>query len=284
MNPRHRKTASLTLGFLTLGAHAAPLDTLDAAALAGYGAAGLRVSGRFPGDAWPSVEDDRSAFERIRAAAAGKGVRISSISGYYLSPQVEAAHLIANVEAARAVGAAMILQGCFEADHARVASLLRVYASAAADAGIRIALEFMPMSELKTIAEAQAVIAASGAANVGLLIDTLHLARSGATADDVAALDPATVYLTQLSDAPSKLATGSTLFDEAMSGRRHLGEGGLDLASVVNALPADAELELETPVVAQAALPPAARARHAAEAAQRFFDLHFSNATDDKGP
>ena len=280
MNARHRKTANLTLGFLTLGAQAAPLDTIDAAAQAGYGAAGPRVSGRYPGDAWPSVDADPSAFARIRAAAAEKGVRISSISGYYLSPQVHPLHLMANVEAARAVGAPMILQGCFEADHARVASLLRDYAAAAADAGVRIALEFMPMSELKTIGQTQAIIAASGAANAGLLIDTLHLARSGATAADVAALDPATIYLTQLSDAPAQLAAGSTLFDEAMSGRMYLGDGGLDLASVVNALPADAELELETPVVAHAGLPPAARARHAAEAAQRFFDHHFPNAME----
>jgi sugar phosphate isomerase/epimerase len=138
----------------------------------------------------------------------------------------------------------------------------------------------MPMSELKTIGQTQAIIAASGAANAGLLIDTLHLARSGATAADVAALDPATIYLTQLSDAPAQLAAGSTLFDEAMSGRMVLGDGGLDLAAVVNALPPDAEFELETPVVAHAGLPPAARARHAAEAAQRFFDRHFPPAME----
>jgi len=276
MNTRHRKTSGLTLGFLTLGAQAAPLDTIDAAALADYGAAGPRISGRYPGDAWPSVDGDASAFRKIREAAAEKNVRISSISGYYLSPQVRASHLQANVAAARAVGAPMILQGCFDADHARVASLLRDYAAAASDAGIRIALEFMPMSELKTIEQTLALIEASGAANVGLLIDTLHLARSGATAADVAALDPAAIYLTQLCDAPAQLAAGSTLFDEAMSGRMYLGDGGLDLAAVVNALSPDAEIELETPVVAHAALPAAERARHAAGAALRFFDRHFS--------
>jgi sugar phosphate isomerase/epimerase len=282
MNARHRKTANLTLGFLTLGAQAAPLDIIDAAAQAGYGAAGPRVSGRYPGDAWPSVDADPSAFARIREAAAEKCIRVSSISGYYLSPQVRPSHLRANVEAARAVGAPMILQGCFDADHARVAELLRDYAAAAADAGIRIALEFMPMSGLKTIEQTRTVIAASGAANVGILVDTLHLARSGATAADVAALDPASIYLTQLSDAPAQLAAGSTLFDEAMSGRLYLGDGGLDLAAVVNALPADAELELETPVVAHERLPPAQRARHAAEAAQRFFDCHFPTMENER--
>ncbi|MDB5827617.1 MAG: Sugar phosphate isomerase/epimerase [Variovorax sp.] len=277
MNVRRRDISDLTLGFLTLGAQAAPMVVIDAASQAGYGAAGPRISGRYPGDAWPSVDEVPEALKKVRASADAGGVRISSVSGYYISPAVQPAHLRANVEAAMALGAPLILQGCFEPDHARVAMLLRDYAAAAADAGVRIALEFMPMSGLKTIGQTQQLVAASGASNVGLLIDTLHLARSGATAEDVAALDPASIFLTQLSDAPAQLAPDSTLFDEAMSGRMYLGDGGLDLAAVVRALAPEAELELETPVVAHAGLAPAARAQHAADAARRFFAHHFSS-------
>lgn len=275
MNSRHRATARLTLGFLTLGAQAAPLDVISAAAACGYGAAGLRISGRHPGDPWPSVDGDADALRKVRKSAAAAGVRISSVSGYYLTPQTRIEHLLANVDAARELGAPLIAQGCFERDPARVAALLRDYAAAAEQAGVRIALEFMPMSELKSLGETAAVIAPSGAGNVGLLIDALHLARSGATAADLAALDPASIYLTQLCDAPAQLAPGSTLFEEAMSGRMLLGEGGLDLAGLVRALPPQAEIELETPVVSHAGFSPEQRARHAADAAQRFFDQHF---------
>jgi sugar phosphate isomerase/epimerase len=267
---RSRATHELTLGFLTLGAQAAPLGVIDAAAAAGFGAAGLRVSGRSPGDAWPSTSDP-SAFERIREHAAAAGVRISSVSGYFISPQTQLAHLLENVEAARRTGAPLILQGCFEPDLARVAVLLRDYAQAAVDAGVRIALEFMPMSSMKTIAQTQALIDESGAAHAGLLIDALHLARSGASAQDVRALDPATIFLVQLCDAPAQRAPEVSLFDEAMSGRMHLGDGGLDLAGLVGALPAGAEIELETPVVAEAGLPGGERARRAARKAQLFF-------------
>ncbi|MCW5654364.1 TIM barrel protein [Hydrogenophaga sp.] len=279
-HPRHRRTADLTLGFLTLGVNAEPLDVIDAAAQAGFGAAGPRVSGRYPGDAWPSVDGRADAFDEIRRTAAARGVRISSVSGYYISPQVTLDHMLANVNAARAVGAPMILQGCFDGDAARVTALVRDYAAAAREAGVRIALEFMPMSELKTLAQTQDIIAASGAGNVGVLIDALHLARSGASARDVAALDPASIYLTQLCDAPATLAEGDTLFNEAMAGRRLLGDGGLDLVGLVQALPPQAELELETPAVQHAALAPVPRARHAAEAAQRFFDRHFQGLSD----
>lgn len=143
---------------------------------------GLRVSGRNPGDPWPQPNAEGDGLERIRARAEALSIRISSISGYYMSEKTSLSHLLANVEAARRVGAPLISQGCFEPDPSRVAELLRDYARAADDAGVRIALEFMPMSSLKTIADAQRVIADSGARNVGLLIDSLHLARSAPAA------------------------------------------------------------------------------------------------------
>ena len=133
----------------------------------------------------------------------------------------------------------------------------------------------MPMSALKTIGDAHRVIADSDARNVGLLIDSLHLARSGADVAEVCALDPRSIYLTQLCDAPAVRAPDMTLFDEAMSGRMYLGDGGLDLKGLVAALSPDAEIELETPVVADAALPAAQRARRAAEKATAFFASHF---------
>lgn len=274
-NRRCREVRALTFGFLSLGAQAAPLDVLAAAAEASFGAAGLRISGRNPGDPWPGPGADGDGFEQLRAQAEALSVRVSSISGYYISEKTNLSHLLSNVEAARRLGAPLISQGCFEPDLARVGELLRDYARTAADAGVRIALEFMPMSTLKSIADTQRVIADSGGRNVGLLIDSLHLARSGAGVADVRALDPECIYLTQLCDAPAVRSPATTLFDEAMAGRMYLGDGGLDLRGLVAALPPDAEIELETPVVADAALPPAERARRAAKKAEAFFSSHF---------
>ena len=236
MNSRHRTTAGLTLGFLTLGAQAAPMDVIAGAAAAGFGAAGLRISGRMPGDAWPSVDADPAAFGRIRDAAGASGVRISSISGYYITPQTQGDHLLANVRAARELGAPLIAQGCFEPDRERSVALIR---------------------------------------DIGLLVDSLHLARSGAGANEVAALAPGSIYLTQLCDGPRELGANSSLFDEAMSGRMHLGDGALDLAGLVRALSPEAEIELETPVVADAGLESTQRACRAADKAVAFFQRHF---------
>jgi sugar phosphate isomerase/epimerase len=269
-NPHHRSTHDLTLGFLTLGVQPAPLDVLAAASYAGFGAAGLRVSGRHPGDAWPHATGSE-ALAAIADRAASHGVRISSISGYYMSQHASPEHLLANVDAAKRLATPMISQACFDPDLDRAAALLHDYARAAADAGIRIALEFMPMSTVRSLADAQQLIARSGASNVGLLIDALHLARSGAGPVEVCALDAGSIYLTQLCDAPRERSPDVSLFEEAMSGRMHPGDGGLDLRGLVQALPPGAEIELETPVASEADRPSDERARRAAQKAEAFF-------------
>jgi len=274
MNPRHRRPEQLTLGFLTLGAAPAPMDVIDAAAKAGFAAAGLRISGRHPGDPWPSVDGDPLAFETLRAHAQACGVRLSSASGFYITPATQAAHLRANVEAARRLGAPLIVQGCFDQDLGRVAALLPDYAQAARAAGIRIGIEFLPMRAVRNLAMALDLIAAAGQPDdIGLVIDTLHLARSGGAAATLRGLDPARVCLVQICDAPAQAA--SSLFDEAMTGRLYPGDGELALASFLAALPADCEVECETPVAADAALALAERARRSAAKAAAFFDAHF---------
>ena len=276
MNPRHRQPSQLTLGFLTLGAAPSPFDVVDAAADAGFAAAGLRISGRHPGDPWPSVDGDPQAFEKLRAQAERRGVRLSSSSGYYITPKTTAEHLRANVDAARRLGTPLIVQGCFDDDLARVAVLLGDYAQAASAAGIRIGIEFMPMSAVKTAAMAEALIAAARRPEIGLVIDTLHLARSQGGADTLRALAPERLCLVQICDAPAQLAAGSSLFDEAMTGRLYPGDGQLPLADFLAALPAGLEVECETPVVADASLPLLERARRSAARAGAFFDRAFA--------
>ena len=84
-NPRRREVRALTLGFLSLGANAAPLDVLSAAAEAGFGAVGLRVSGRNPGDPWPQPNAEGAGLDRLRARAEALSLRLASIPGHSLS-------------------------------------------------------------------------------------------------------------------------------------------------------------------------------------------------------
>jgi sugar phosphate isomerase/epimerase len=67
----------------------------------------------------------------------------------------------------------------------------------AAAQGRRIVVEFLPGTGIPDLATATALVGAVGAANLGVCLDSWHLARSGGTVD---AVDPAAVGAVQLSD------------------------------------------------------------------------------------
>jgi len=56
----------------------------------------------------------------------------------------------------------------------------------AARHGVRIVLEFLPGTGIPDIGTAAALVAQAGAANLGIMFDTRHLARSGGSTPDVA--------------------------------------------------------------------------------------------------
>ena len=79
----------------------------------------------------------------------------------------------------------------------------------------------------------------------------MHLYRSGGSAADVAALDPALIGYAQLCDVPIT-APHDDYMREACFQRRAPGDGELPLAALIAALPDDVRIGLEVPMLAAA--------------------------------
>ena len=86
-------------------------------------------------------------------------------------------------------------------DHARWADFMARYCEAANKAGITIALEFVPYSEARTIEVGYDLVLRTGAPNFGLLVDSLHLSRSGGMPADIAKVDAGRIVFAQICDA-----------------------------------------------------------------------------------
>lgn len=100
--------------------------------------------------------------------------------------------------------------------------------------GARLALEFVPYTEVRTLAEARAVCERVGYDRCGLLVDTWHLARSGGSAAELADLEPDEIACVQLADAAPE-AVGD-LAEESRRGRLLPGDGVVDFPAVAVAL------------------------------------------------
>ena len=104
----------------------------------------------------------------------------------------------------------------------------------AAGYGLRVALEFVPWSVIDTPGRAWDIVESAGRDNGGLLLDSWHWARSNTPLDAPAALDPARVFMLQLSDAPATPA--ADLWHETLHERLLPGAGTIDLARLLAAL------------------------------------------------
>ena len=138
--------------------------------------------------------------------------------------------------------------------------------------GVRLALEFVPYTEVRTLAEARAVCERIGYERCGVLVDTWHLARSGGSPADLADVGPHEIACVQLADAAAGAA--DDLADESRRSRLLPGEGVVDFPAVAAALTSagyDGPLGTEVLARSLSGRPPEAVAEACFRAASAFF-------------
>jgi sugar phosphate isomerase/epimerase len=107
----------------------------------------------------------------------------------------------------------------------------------------------------------------AGRRNGGLLVDALHLSRSGGDPADVSALPPEFIMSAQLCDAPAIRPTSTeAIIQEARAGRLPPGQGDLPLSRLIAELPDHTTLSVEVP---NAGLPAEEHLRRVFQAAQQ---------------
>ena len=88
-------------------------------------------------------------------------------------------------------------------DVARAVASVREVGDIAARHGVRLAVEFNSQcAQLNTLERAREILSRAGHAHCGLLLDTYHLGRSGATLGQVQDVTPTEIVYVQYSDPP----------------------------------------------------------------------------------
>jgi sugar phosphate isomerase/epimerase len=107
----------------------------------------------------------------------------------------------------------------------------------------------MPWTDAKDIVRAARIVKASGAKNTGLIVDPLHFDRAGSSTDELRALPREWFGYVQFCDAPAERPKDlETLLYQARCERMIPGEGGLDLAGILRALPDGVPVSIEVPM------------------------------------
>lgn len=257
-----RIDAAAPLSFAHLAAlEVGPPALIDLVAAAGFASTSLRMRRTVPGSPeYPLADPTLRRATKARLAATGTAVLYVELVALErgLDPQA----LVPMLEAGAEIGATRVLASGDDADPAVVAGKLAETCDVANRYGMAVDIEFMPFRAVRSLADAVAVIRRAGAPNAHILVDALHVFRSGSSLVELRALDPRLIGTFQICDAPA--APPADLAFEARQHRLLPGTGGLDLAALITALPDGVPIGVEVPMgLTHPGLDAAARARTA---------------------
>lgn len=226
----------------------APPEVARTASASGYTHVGLRLRPAAPGEHQHPVVGDTPMRRETLSALRDGGVSALDWGVLRLDRGTVAADFEPWLETALVLGACNAVVNGDESDEARLIALFGALCEFGAGFGMTFHLEPTPWTGLSTLAQASRVVAAAGRPNGKVMVDTLHVDRVGNTAADIARLPVDQIVYAQLCDGlvPRPDDFG-TMILQARTERAFPGEGGVDLASMLRALPPGIPLSLECP-------------------------------------
>ena len=193
----------------------------------------------------PTTTWDDQALSRTQQALDETGIKLVDVEALWLADTDEPTdtHRL-TVDAGQSLGARNVLVVCRHADLDAAVSQFRGICEHAEGTGLRINLEFGEFTTVKSLDAALEFVAKVDHPQAGILIDLMHINRSG---DPLPALDSDMYSYVQACDfyQSSALMTGADYIEAAVDARCPLGEGEARVEDIQAVCRADIDVSLE---------------------------------------
>ena len=236
------------LEYLTVyGCH--PLDTVKMAADLGYSHVSffthsLDFAGMPP--APPCLFDDARLRKEVIAALDDRGLSIPLIDGFGFNERASDADRRAQLDIVCELGVPRVNTSSTLAWGPTI-DKIGMLADLTAEYGLMLTIEAIPTYTIGDLPSALAVLEEVARPNLKLLIDTMHIARTGG-AGLLATIDPALIGYVQICDGPAGMPSGEIYFDQALYERAIPGEGELPLVEMLACIPEHIVASAEVPM------------------------------------
>lgn len=225
-----------------------PLEFVRLAGEVGYAAVGLRLHPAFQGAPFYTLRPGSAEMRSVKGAVQQAGIAVYDIEFVVIDEAFSASELLPVLESAGELGARRLSVCGDDPDRARFIDNLTALAVLADEFGMGIDLEIMPWRRIGTLTAAVEAAEATQRSNVGVLIDALHLSRSGAVPADLKSVSKGLIQSVQFCDAVAERpADNAALVAEARGGRLLPGHGALPLQDLLGVVPSDSKLSVEVP-------------------------------------
>ncbi len=229
-----------------------PPQLVETAARAGYRFVSLRpIPVGAPNEPLYPLGTDRALLARTKTALTATGVGLLDIEVARIIKEVTPQNYLHALDAAAELGGRHVLSSAWCDDRPYILDFFSELCALAEPFGLTVDLEFVTWSGVRTLDEAASIVKEARRPNAGIVVDTLHFDRCHAELEKLSSLPREWFHFAQISDAPASYSTDrEDLIRIGRAERLYLGEGGIDVASILGRLP-QVPLSIEIPNVAK---------------------------------
>ncbi len=216
-----------------------PVEIIEAAASAKFDAVGL----------WVDLEGWTTQTTRdVKSALVQNGLPLLDVEVVWIKPDTSLDDHLRSLEIGIELGAQNLLCVSSDPDAGATAAKLSALCEQSVGSNMRIALEFGIFTEVKNLTMAYSITERVNHPKISILIDPIHVDRSGTRVEEIARLPDDLLPYAQFCDAPAARPDPmdfNAVITDAIDLRQQCGQGALPLMDIHAALPKGIPLSIE---------------------------------------
>lgn len=231
-------TQQFSLAYLTV-VNTPPPEMTYMAARAGYDFVSLRpIYMGLPGEPNFSLAQNSQLLKETKQALKDTGLKLLDIELARIADGVDPKQYEPELEVAAELGGKHVLSSIWTDDRAYYIEQFAKLCELADQYGLTVELEFVPIASVSNLAGVVDVLNTVDKKNAGLMIDIHHFHRSHDTIDELQKVPKDWFRFVHLCDAPGVIPTDhDEMIRIVREARSYVGEGGIDVAGIVNTIP-----------------------------------------------
>jgi sugar phosphate isomerase/epimerase len=213
-----------------------------------------------------------SMVAQTRRLAASLGVEIRTSGTLLMRPDLKFDAVKRMIDDVAELGAKDVLSVGYDPDAERGGENFARVCEAALERGMGVLLKPVSFRAVSTLKQGEEMLRRFGNERSGLVVDILHLYRTGGSVADIGKIEPRFLRYGQICDGPLKFDLDPVKRNEESRLQRAVpGEGEFAIAEFIRALPDGIPLGIDVPLADRAAqgMSPLDRARLCVEATRR---------------
>lgn len=243
-----------SLAYLTV-VNTPPPKMVYMAMRAGYDFVSLRpIYMGLPGEPNFSLAKNKRLFCETRQALQDTGIKLLDIELAKIEEGVDPVEYEPELEAAAELGGRHVLSSIWTNNKDEYIEKFAKLCDLAAQYDMTVDLEYVPIASVKNLDEALNVLNTVNKENMGLMLDIHHVHRAQDKIEDLKKVPKEWFNFIHVCDAPDEIpANREEMLRIVREARSYIGEGGIDVAGIVNSVP-EVPYSIELPNKQQANL------------------------------